>query len=89
MAQRDRIIDLEVPLAVIEEVPRLVVSDLEDGSNIYAADFGEAIGVSYNRDEELRFFDKEHERDLHRWELDPASAEDYQDRMHGRLHGPE
>lgn len=89
MAQRDPIIDFEVPLAVIEEVPRLVVSDLEDGSNIYAADFGEAIGVSYNDDEELRFFDKEHERDIHRWELDPASAEDYRDRMHGRLHGPE
>ena len=87
MAQRERIIDFEVPLAVIEEVPRFVVTDEEDGSNIYAADFGRALGVSYNDDEELRIPDKEHERDVHRWELNPASAEDYRDRMEGRLSG--
>lgn len=87
MAQRDQINDFEWALTVMEEAPRLLVTDLEDGSNIYAADFGEAFGVSYQINEELRIFDKEHERDLHRWELNPASAEDYRDRMHGLLRG--
>ena len=81
MAQRQRIIDFEVPLAVIEDVPRFVVRDEEDGSNIYVADFGKALGVSYEDDEELSIPDKELERDLHRWELNAASAEDYQDRV--------
>lgn len=89
MAQRDQFIDFEVALTVTVEAPRLLVTDLEDGSNIYAADFGEAFGVSYQVNEELRIFDKEHERDLHRWELNPASAEDYRDRMHGLLRGSE
>jgi len=29
----------------------------------------------------LRFGEKERERDVHRWELDPASADDYEERM--------
>ena len=28
----------------------------------------------------LRFGEKERERDVHRWELDPASSEDYDER---------
>ena len=40
-------------------------------------DMGEALGVSYQDNEELKGSDKVVERDKHRWELDPASADDY------------
>jgi hypothetical protein len=43
-------------------------------------DIGKAIGVEYQDNEELRGSDKVAARDKHRWELDPASAEDYKDR---------
>jgi hypothetical protein len=43
-------------------------------------DIGKALGVEYQDNEELRASDKVIERDKHRWELDPASAEDYKDR---------
>jgi hypothetical protein len=41
---------------------------------------GEAIGVTYADGEELKAGEKEERRDRHRWELDPASSEDYVDR---------
>jgi Family of unknown function (DUF6335) len=41
---------------------------------------GKALGVQYEDNEELKGADKVVERDRHRWELDPASAEDYKDR---------
>jgi len=43
-------------------------------------DIGKALGVEYEDNEELKGADKLTERDKHRWELDPASAEDYPDR---------
>ena len=43
-------------------------------------DIGRALGVEYNDNEELKSSEKLSERDRHRWELDPASAEDYKDR---------
>jgi hypothetical protein len=43
-------------------------------------DIGKALGVEYNDDEELKAADKVTQRDKHRWELDPASSEDYKDR---------
>ena len=43
-------------------------------------DIGKALGVSYDDNEELKGSDKVGERDKHRWELDPASAEDFRDR---------
>jgi hypothetical protein len=43
-------------------------------------DIGKALGVQYEDNEELRSSDKVIERDKHRWELDPASAEDYKER---------
>jgi Family of unknown function (DUF6335) len=43
-------------------------------------DIGKALGVEYQDNEELRSGDKVSERDKHRWELDPASSEDYKDR---------
>jgi uncharacterized protein DUF6335 len=41
---------------------------------------GEAVGVTYAEGEELKVGEKEERRDRHRWELDPASSEDYVDR---------
>jgi uncharacterized protein DUF6335 len=43
-------------------------------------DIGKALGVEYQDNEELRASDKITDRDKHRWELDPASSEDYPDR---------
>jgi hypothetical protein len=42
--------------------------------------FGEAMGIVYEDGEELWLEEKEHDRDRHRWELDPASSEDYKTR---------
>jgi uncharacterized protein DUF6335 len=42
---------------------------------------GQAMGVTYASDEELKVGEKEESRDKHRWELDPASSEDYRDRV--------
>jgi hypothetical protein len=41
---------------------------------------GEALGVTYADGEELTAGEKEATRDKHRWELDPASSDDYVER---------
>lgn len=43
-------------------------------------EIGKALGVEYQDNEELQGANKLEERDKHRWELDPASSEDYRDR---------
>jgi Family of unknown function (DUF6335) len=43
-------------------------------------DIGRALGVQYEDNEELKSADKIEKRDRNRWELDPASSEDYKDR---------
>lgn len=43
-------------------------------------EIGQAIGVTYQEGEPLRVGFKERQRDEHRWELDPASSEDYAER---------
>jgi hypothetical protein len=43
-------------------------------------DMGKALGVEYQDNEELQGSDKVVKRDEHRWELDPASSDDYKDR---------
>ena len=43
-------------------------------------DIGKALGVEYQDNEELKASEKVIERDKHRWELDPASSEDYKER---------
>ena len=43
-------------------------------------DIGHAIGVEYEDNEELKGDEKIAKRDRKRWELDPASSEDYPDR---------
>ena len=42
-------------------------------------DIGKALGVQYEDNEELKGEKKISDRDKNRWELDPASAEDYPD----------
>ena len=43
-------------------------------------EIGKALGVQYDDDEELRGGEEIAERDRDRWELDPASSEDFEDR---------
>jgi hypothetical protein len=43
-------------------------------------DIGLAVGNEYKDNEELEGADKIEERDKHRWEFDPASSEDFEDR---------
>ena len=40
-------------------------------------DIGRALGINYRDDEELRGGEEVTERDRHRWELDPASSDDW------------
>jgi len=40
-------------------------------------DIGKALGIQYRDDEELKGGEEVTERDRHRWELDPASSEDW------------
>ena len=44
-------------------------------------DIAKAMGVPYQDQEELKVGEKERSRDQHRWELDPASSEDYKERV--------
>jgi hypothetical protein len=43
-------------------------------------EIGRALGIEYQDSQELRGGAELEERDRHRWELDPASAEDFEDR---------
>jgi len=43
-------------------------------------DIGKAVGVEYEDNEELKGDKKISDRDRRRWELDPASSEDYDER---------
>jgi hypothetical protein len=43
-------------------------------------DIGRAVGVEYQDNEELKGERKISDRDKHRWELDPASSDDWDDR---------
>ncbi len=43
-------------------------------------EIGKAVGIEYQDNEPLKFGDKMAGRDADRWELDPASSEDYDQR---------
>jgi hypothetical protein len=43
-------------------------------------DIGEAVGINYDDNEELEGADRIEERDRHRWEFDPASSDDFDER---------
>jgi hypothetical protein len=57
------------------------VSSMPTPDNNVVDDIGAAMGVTYQDSEELKFGEKERSRDHKRWELDPASSDDYQDRI--------
>jgi hypothetical protein len=68
-------------------------SELSGGSNPTpdqdsVDDVGKAVGVEYQDNEPLKFGDKVAERDERRWELDPASSEDYRARTGETEAGP-
>jgi hypothetical protein len=58
--------------------------DMPTPEQSVVSDIGAALGVEYNDGEELKSSDKIDRRDRNRWELDPASSEDYRDRRRGR-----
>ncbi len=51
-------------------------------------EFGRALGLGYGLEEELRGPERVAERDRHRWELDPASSEDFADRGRPEVKAP-
>lgn len=57
------------------------VSSMSTPGQSQVDDIGTAMGVTYSDNEELKFGEKERSRDIKRWELDPASSDDYQDRV--------
>ena len=57
-----------------------VAGDMPTPGQDVVEEIGQAVGITYRDDEELKIGEKERDRDKHRWELDPASSDDYQDR---------
>ena len=57
------------------------VSSMTTPDNNQVDDIGTAMGVTYSDNEELKVGEKERDRDKKRWELDPASSDDYRDRL--------
>lgn len=47
-------------------------------------EIGKAVGINYEDTEPLKFGEKVAGRDQRRWELDPASSEDYEERAGNR-----
>jgi hypothetical protein len=61
--------------------PALTGGDVDaDPDQDIVDDIGRAVGVEYEDNEELKGEEKIAKRDRKRWELDPASSEDYNDR---------
>lgn len=56
------------------------VSSMSTPGQSEVDEVGTAMGVTYQADEELKAGEKERSRDIRRWELDPASSDDWQDR---------
>ncbi|MFL5375073.1 MAG: DUF6335 family protein [Myxococcales bacterium] len=57
------------------------VSSMPTPDQNVVEEIGQAMGVTDQDNEELKVGEKERSRDKHRWELDPASSDDYQDRL--------
>jgi len=60
------------------------VSSMPTPEHNQVDEIGASMGINYADGEELKAGEKERERDRHRWELDPASSDDYQDRTRER-----
>jgi Family of unknown function (DUF6335) len=69
--------DWEAAYSTGDEAPG---GDMPTPDQAVVAEIGTAIGVEYADNEELKAVDKIEQRDRHRWELDPASSEDYEER---------
>jgi hypothetical protein len=74
-------IDAQWEMAESQGDEAVAGSQSTPGQNV-VDEIGKAMGINYADDEELKVGEKEHERDRKRWELDPASSEDYNDRVH-------
>ena len=78
--------DWEADVAVIDDLEELLEPEQRSTSPLNTIDtdaldeLGAAMGLTYEDDEELWLGIKEATRDRHRWELDPASAEDWTER---------
>ena len=56
------------------------VSSMSTPGTSQVDDIGAAMGVTYQDNEELKVGEKERGRDKERWELDPASSDDWKER---------
>ena len=78
--------DWDSDVAVIDDLEELLEHEQRATSPLNSIDtdaldeLGAAMGLTYEDDEELWLGIKEATRDHHRWELDPASAEDWTER---------
>lgn len=63
--------DWDISSSSMEDV--IESAHARDGAEAYAR----AFGIEYGSGEALMLGDKERRRDVHRWELDPASSEDF------------
>ena len=81
---------MERDIISLEEIedPVMEAVDEESALDNEVDELGIALGLTYQDDEALCAGGKEAERDRHRWELDPASAEDYVERTHKHSEGP-
>ena len=72
--RRDVRCEMEGAYAVGDEAPG---GDNPTPDQDRVDDIGRALGIQYQDNEELNPDEKVRERDRHRWELDPASSEDW------------
>lgn len=78
-----------MPKLVVESWEQLLDEEMAAATMELLDEPIDDLGIEYEGWEELDCGGaKDLERDLHRWELDPASAEDYGDRYPGRAAGP-
>ena len=72
--------DWQAAYSVGDEAPG---GDNPTPGQVVVEDVGRALGIEYDVEEELKGAEKIAIRDRHRWELDPASSEDYPERTKG------
>jgi hypothetical protein len=68
----------------IESGEDMVSYDVAEPDQDFVEQFGQAVGLPYDENEPLHTTEKLERRDRQRWELDPASSEDYIDRVNER-----
>ena len=69
-----------VPLPPGGPTPRMADGKPDLSGVFFPGPTGRAIGVEYQDNEELKSEEKIAKRDRNRWELDPASSDDWDDR---------